>query len=108
MNNRQRVHKKIRYTISGTAARPRLAVYRSVQNMYAQLIDDTAGKTLGAASSLKMKGSLVKKAEAVGKEIATKAKALKITEVVYDRGGFGYKGAVKALCEAARQEGLKI
>ncbi|MEX0594795.1 MAG: 50S ribosomal protein L18 [Patescibacteria group bacterium] len=106
--SRQRIHAKLRKVVSGTAVRPRLAVYRSLNNLSAQLIDDTTGKTLAAANSLKDRASLIKKAEKVGKEIADKAKGLKIKSAVYDRGGFAYKGAVKLLCEAAREGGLTI
>lgn len=108
MQNRIKLHTKIRHRITGTAERPRLAIYRSLNNMFAQLIDDTTGKTLGAASSLKLKGPLTKKAQAVGEDIAVKAKELKIKAVVFDRGGFGYKGVIKVLAEAAREKGLTI
>jgi len=79
-----------------------------LNQIYAQLIDDEAKATLAAASSLKEKGSLVTKAGIVGKNIATKAKELGCKNLVFDRGGFGYKGAVKALCETVRQEGITI
>jgi len=105
---RTKIHTRIRKVVHGTAARPRLTVFRSLQNLHAQLIDDETGKTLAAASSLKMKGSLRAKAVEVGKEIAGKAKELKIKAAVYDRGGFAYKGAVKTLCETARENGLTI
>lgn len=107
-NQRLKIHKKIRYTISGTASRPRLAVYRSLNHLHAQLIDDTSSKTVASASSLKANGSLSEKAKLVGEEIAKKAKAAKITAVVFDRGGFGYRGSIKLLAEAARQAGLTI
>jgi large subunit ribosomal protein L18 len=106
--SRQRIHTKIRKTIKGSAVRPRLSVYRSLSNLFAQLIDDSTGKTLVAANSLKTKGPLMAKAENVGLEIAKKAKEAKIKKAVYDRGGFAYKGAVKALAEAARKAGLEI
>lgn len=106
--NRIKTHKKIRFTISGTDSRPRLSVYRSNTNLYAQLIDDTAHKTLAHASSLKMKGSLSAKAKLVGEMIAEEAKKIKITEAVFDRGGFKYDGAVKLVAESAREKGLKI
>lgn len=106
--SRERIHTKLRKIITGTAERPRLAVYRSLNNLTAQLIDDTAGTTLAGISSLKMTGSLTAKAQLIGQEIATKAKELKINQAVYDRGGFGYQGAVKQLAEAARQAGLEI
>lgn len=108
MQNRIKLHTKIRHKLVGTAERPRLAVYRSLNNLFAQLVDDQTGKTLGAASSLKLKGSLSSKAQAVGADIAIKAKALKIKAVIFDRGGFGYKGVVKLLAEAAREKGLTI
>lgn len=108
LTRRNRIHAKIRSRLSGTATRPRLAVYRSLQNLYAQLIDDETGKTLAASSSLKIKGSLTKKATSVGKEIAAKAREKKISSAVYDRGGFAFGGAVKTLCETAKEQGLKI
>lgn len=106
--SRQRIHTKLRKIVSGTAERPRLAVYRSLTNVYAQLIDDTTGKTLAEASSLKLTGSLNAKASSVGKAIAEKATALKINKAVFDRGGFGYKGSVEQLADAARNAGLEI
>lgn len=105
---RTKIRAQIRKTIHGTAERPRLAVYRSLNQMYAQLIDDTTGKTLAAASSLKTSGSLLKKAESIGEAIAAKAKELKIKSAVYDRAGFAYNGAVKTVCETARSHGLTI
>lgn len=99
-------HKRIRSRVVGTAARPRLAVYRSNKALYAQLIDDEAGKTLAAADSRKEKGTPSEAATAVGKAIAEKAKAAKIEAVVFDRGGFKYQGAVAALADAAREGGL--
>jgi len=106
--SRETIHKKLRKTVSGTASRPRLAVYRSLSNLSAQLIDDTAGKTIASANSLKTNGSLSVKAETVAKTIAKKAKDLKIKKAVYDRGGFAYLGVVKLLCETVRKEGLDI
>lgn len=110
MNRTRRttIHTKLRKTVTGTAERPRLSVYRSLTEMYAQLIDDTTGKTLASASSLKTKGGLTAKATTVGQAIAEKAKELKIKSAVYDRGGFSYNGAVKTLCDAAREAGLTI
>lgn len=108
---RTRRHAKIRVRVSGTAEKPRLAVFRSNRYMYAQVIDDVAGKTLASASSAGAKGSKGAKsvsAAKVGKDIAEKASALKIVEVVFDRGGFGYKGRVKALADGAREGGLKF
>ncbi len=106
--SRQRIHAKLRKTVIGTAERPRLAVYRSLNNLFAQLIDDATGKTLASASSLKGKGSLMSKAKTVGVDIAKKAKELKVKKAVFDRGGFAYHGAVKQLCESAREGGLEI
>lgn len=108
MNRRQKIHRVIRHKISGTAERPRLSVYRSLNNVFAQLVDDQNGVTLVAASSLKEKGSLTAKAKTVGEEIAKQAKTKKIASAVFDRGGFSYAGAVKELCETARSNGLKI
>jgi len=102
-------HKRLRHKVTGTAARPRLAIYRSNTSVYAQLIDDEAGKTLAAADSRKeTKGTGVEKATTVGTAIATAAKAAKIEEVVFDRGGFQYAGIVKAVAEGARAGGLKF
>ncbi len=106
--NRIRIHNKLRHTVKGTAERPRLSVYRSLTGIYAQLIDDVSGKTLAASTTHKDKGPLVKQAESAGKQIADLAKELKIKSAVFDRGGYAYKGAVKALCESARTSGLKI
>lgn len=107
---RTRRHVKIRTRVSGSSHMPRLAVFRSNKFMYAQLIDDESSKTIAAASSLEgKKGSKkIDSAFAVGKAIAEKAVALKIKSVVFDRGGFGYKGRVKALAEGAREGGLKF
>lgn len=101
-------HKRIRSRVAGTATRPRLAVYRSNKALYAQLIDDEAGKTLGAADTRKEKGSPSEAAAAVGKAIAEKAKAAKIEAVVFDRGGFKYQGSIKVLADAARDNGLQF
>ena len=100
-------HRRIRAKVSGTAARPRLAVYRSNRYIYAQLVDDVASKTLAAVDSRKLTGAtLTERATSVGTEIASKAKAAGITEVVFDRGGFRYQGTVAALAEGARKGGL--
>ena len=101
-------HNRLRHKVHGTATRPRLAVFKSNTSIYAQLIDDEAGKTLGAADSRKEKGAQLEAAKAVGTAIAKKAGELKITEVVFDRGGFQYTGAVAALADAARAAGLKF
>lgn len=102
-------HLRIRKKVSGTPERPRLAVYRSNQHMYAQLIDDVAGKTLCAASSLDLKldnGSTVEAARQVGAAVAERAKAKGVEAVVYDRGGNLYHGRIAALADAAREAGL--
>ncbi len=102
-------HKRLRAKIAGTAARPRLAVFRSNSFIYAQLIDDEARKTLASADSRKEKaGTGVEKAKAVGAAIAKKAEAAKITEVVFDRGGNRYQGSIAALADAAREADLKF
>ncbi len=106
---RAKRHNRLRHKISGTATRPRLAVFRSNTGVYAQLIDDEAAKTLAAADSrTEKKGTVLEKAKVVGAEIAKKAGAAKITEVVFDRGGFKYQGIVAALADAAREGGLKF
>lgn len=101
-------HKRLRAKVTGTASRPRLSVFRSNQFVYAQLIDDEAGKTLAAVDSRKEKGTKSEAAKTVGAEIAKKAKAAKIEEVVFDRGGFRYQGVVAAVADAAREGGLKF
>lgn len=109
---RQRIRYRIRKKISGTTDRPRLAVYRSNKEIYAQIIDDQTGKTLVSASSLKVKdahkGSKVEQAAFVGKAIAEKAKSAGVETVVFDRGGYLYHGRIKQLAEAAREGGLKF
>ena len=112
---RVKKHMKIRNRFSGTAERPRLAVFRSNNHMYAQIIDDTVGKTLVSASTLQkdVKAELentdtVEAAAYLGKVIAERAAAQGIKTVVFDRGGFIYQGKVKALAEAAREAGLEF
>lgn len=112
---RENKHRKLRNRFSGTAQRPRLAVFRSNNHMYAQIIDDTVGKTIVSASTLEkeIKAELEKTndvdaAAYVGTVIAKKALEKGITTVVYDRGGFIYQGKVKALAEAAREAGLEF
>ena len=106
---RAKRHNRLRHKISGTASRPRLAVYKSNTSVYAQLIDDVAGKTIASADSRKeAKGTGVEKAKAVGTAIAKKAADAKVTEVVFDRGGFKYQGIVAAVADAAREGGLKF
>ena len=109
--SRVRRHARVRAKISGTAEAPRLCVYRSNKNIEAQLIDDVKGVTLVSSSSMTLKlenGSNIEAAAAVGKDIAEKAIALKIKNVVFDRSGYIYHGRVKALAEAAREAGLKF
>ena len=106
-------HTRIREAIAGTSSKPRLNVFRSNANITAQIIDDEKGVTLVSASSLekelKLKnGGNVEAAKTVGAEIAKRAKKAKITEVVFDRGGYLYHGRVKALAEAARENGLEF
>ncbi|MEM9336441.1 MAG: 50S ribosomal protein L18 [Patescibacteria group bacterium] len=102
-------HNRIRAKVTGTAERPRLAIFRSNKFIYAQLIDDVAGKTLAAADSRsEKKGTAVEKAKVVGAAVAKKATAAKIEEAVFDRGGFKYQGAIAALADAAREGGLKF
>ncbi len=105
-------HKRVRAKISGTAQRPRLSVYRSLNNIYAQIIDDEAGNTLVAASSnektFKEYGGNKAAAKEVGKLLSERAAEKNITEVVFDRGGYVYEGRVEALAEGAREGGLKF
>ena len=105
-------HKRVRAKISGTANRPRLAVYRSTNHIYAQIIDDVNGKTLVAASSLdkevKTKHANVEAAKEVGALVAKRAKDAKISDVVFDRGGYIYHGVIKALADSAREGGLNF
>jgi len=106
---RKRIHTRIREKLSGTAARPRLNVYRSVNHIYAQVIDDQAGATLVAASTIKLKtGGNVAAAREIGKQIAELAVAKGIKQVVFDRGGYLYHGRIKALADAAREAGLEF
>ena len=110
-----RRHARVRKHVSGTAERPRLAVYRSSKHIYAQLIDDVAGVTLASASTIQndLKEAVgdstkIEEAQIVGKSIGEKAGSLGITQAVFDRGGFRYHGRVKALADAARDAGLSL
>jgi large subunit ribosomal protein L18 len=107
-DSRQKVRYAIRKKVSGTAYRPRLAVFRSNKEIYAQVIDDVAGATLAFASSADSKGTKTEQAAATGKLIAATAKKAGVEAVVFDRGGFLYHGRVKALAESAREAGLKF
>jgi len=111
---RSHIHERIRKKLRGTTERPRLNVYRSLNHIYAQVIDDLSGKTLVAASTAEGKkedrrtGGNLAAAKAVGKTIAERAKAKGVTKVVFDRGGYIYHGRVKALADAAREAGLQF
>ena len=109
---RQRIHRRIRRKLEGTPERPRLAVFRSAAHIYAQVIDDSEGKTLVSASSVdkaaRTNGGNLAAAKTIGKRLAERAKEKGITKVVFDRGGFPYHGRVKALAEAAREAGLEF
>lgn len=113
---RKTIHERIRRKLRGTVERPRLAVFRSVAHIYAQVIDDGEGKTLVSASSVDKGGKGVRSgsggnvaaAKAIGKLVAQRAKEKGITKVVFDRGGYQYHGRVKALADAAREAGLEF
>jgi large subunit ribosomal protein L18 len=108
---RQRIHDRIRRKLSGTEARPRLNVYRSLNHIYAQVIDDQKGETLVSASTLSLKvktGGNVAAAKEIGKAVAEAAVKQGIKKVVFDRGGFLYHGRIKALADAAREGGLEF
>ncbi len=111
--HRLRVHRRIRKRIKGTPERPRLSVFRSLKHIYAQVIDDEAGRTLASASTAEKKGPAAKgnnvaAARAVGRLVAERAKERGVRAVVFDRGGYRYHGRVKALAEAAREAGLEF
>ncbi len=110
---RQKRHDRIRLTLAGTDARPRLAVFRSLNHIYAQVIDDASGRTLAAASTVdkELKGSKKTKSEeaaVVGRMVAERAKAAGVERVVFDRAGFRYHGRIKSLADAAREAGLEF
>ena len=109
---RENKHRRLRHHLNGTATTPRLALFRSNKHIYAQIIDDTVGKTLVSASSrdkaVDAKGTKTEISTAVGKAIAEKAKAAGIENIVFDRNGFVYHGRVKALADGAREAGLKF
>jgi large subunit ribosomal protein L18 len=108
---RQRIHARIRRKLAGTTERPRLSVHRSLNHIYAQVIDDHTGQTLASASTLTMKaktGGNVSAAKEIGKTIAEKAKEKGVKKVVFDRGGYLYHGRIKALADAAREAGLEF
>lgn len=112
---RRRIHRRIRRKIAGSQARPRLCVYRSLKYIYAQVVDDSQGRTLVAASTAEKdvrkdlkNGGNIEASKAVGKAIAERARAKGIEAVVFDRGGYLYHGRIKAVAEAARESGLKF
>lgn len=112
VEKRVRIKRRVRGKVAGTTERPRLSVYRSNKQIYAQVIDDTTGRTLASASSVKLAGAdsvaKVEQAVLVGKAIAESAKAAGIESVVFDRNGYIYHGRIKQLAEAAREGGLKF
>ena len=113
LDRRNKIRRRIRKSLTGTSERPRLSVYRSNNEIYAQIIDDTTGKTISAASSrdkdiASEKGNKTEIAKLVGKAIAAKAKEAGIEAVSFDRGGYLYHGRVKQLAEGAREGGLKF
>ena len=110
---RQKRHERLRLRVAGDASRPRLAVFRSLNHIYAQVIDDSSGRTLAAASSLEAElkaatGTKVAEASAVGRIVAQRARAAGVERVVFDRAGFRYHGRVKSLADAAREAGLEF
>ncbi len=106
---RARRHARVRARVSGTSKRPRLSVFKSNKYIYVQLIDDTTGKTIAAASTKgEKKGSMIEKAKALGKTIASLASTHKLSQVAFDRGGYIYTGRVKAVADGAREGGLKF
>tara|TARA_B100001113_G_C20859599_1_gene513314 strand:+ start:108 stop:449 length:342 start_codon:yes stop_codon:yes gene_type:complete len=107
-DSRRRVRYSIRKKISGTADVPRLAIFRSNKQIYAQIIDDVTGTTLASASSMANEGNKSDQAKEVGKTIAGNAKKIGVEKVIFDRGGFLYHGRIKALAESAREAGLKF
>lgn len=111
-DTRRKVHERIRHRVGGTPERPRLAVFRSLKHISVQVIDDTAGRTLAAASSAeknsRANGGNIHGAKEIGKLIAGRAKEKGILKVVFDRGGYLYHGRIKALADAAREAGLEF
>lgn len=110
-SERLKIHRRLRGRVGGTPERPRLAVFRSVKHIYAQVIDDQKGHTLVSASSIEKKsakGGNLQGAKEVGRVVAERAKEKGVSKVVFDRGGYLYHGRVKALAEAAREAGLEF
>lgn len=108
LSRREKIKYRVRKKINGTEGRPRLCIFRSNSEIYAQIIDDVTGKTIASVSSTKGTGTKTEQAKTVGTAIAEKAKAANITTVVFDRNGFLYHGRVKALGDAARENGLQF
>ena len=115
LDSRTRRHARVRKKVAGTAERPRLVVFKSAKHIYAQLVNDTESKTITGVSSLSpdlkekcAKANGMATAKLIGEAIAAKAAEKQITQVVYDRGGFGYVGRIKAVADAAREKGLKF
>ena len=113
--HRRRVHARVRTRVTGTPERPRFCVYRSLGHIYTQIIDDRTGRTIVSASSMDKEtkknlkgGGNIASAKAVGKSIAERAKAVGVSKIVFDRGGYKYHGRVKALADAAREAGLQF
>jgi len=113
--HRRRIHARVRTRVVGTSERPRFCVYRSLDHIYAQIIDDRSGRTIASGSSVDKEtkknlkgGGNIASAKAVGKIIAERAKAAGVAKVVFDRGGYKYHGRVKALADAAREAGLQF
>ena len=114
-SHRRRIHERVRTRVMGTTERPRLCVYRSLGHIYTQVIDDRTGQTLASASSVDKEtkknlkgGGNIAAAKVIGKAIADRAKAVGVSKVVFDRGGYKYHGRVKALADAAREAGLQF
>lgn len=114
-DTRRRVHRRLRSRVSGSGSRPRLNVFRSLNHIYAQIVDDATGRTLVAASTrdkdvraVMKTGGNVAAAKSVGKALASRAKQADIARVVFDRGGYAYHGRVRALADAAREAGLEF
>jgi large subunit ribosomal protein L18 len=106
---RDRRHLRVRKRVEGTPERPRLVIYRSLKHIYVQVVDDSTGRTLAAASDLALgEGKKAERALAVGKQIAAKAKDAGITRVTFDRGGYRYHGRVRAVADGAREGGLEF
>ena len=105
---RQRRHLRVRKKVTGTPERPRLVVYRSLKHIYAQIVDDVARRTLLTVTDAGIEGKKTEKSAEVGRQVAAKAKAAGITQVVFDRAGYKYHGRVKAVADGAREGGLEF